>query len=142
MLSNKTELTSSQLVFRELFLSTLIYITTLGLFNDYTSLVEVKSFSSTIYASFVLAILTFLVFFLKGKIYNSLKDKQGTKNRVVMVFSIWLVMFLSKFVFLYAIDIIFEDQVNIEGFIAILLLAVIVTVVQRVADLVFVKLGE
>jgi hypothetical protein len=60
-------LNAKQLLFKDLFVGTLIYAVVLGFFNDYTSIVEAKSFSSIFLASIVLEILTFLTFYLKKK---------------------------------------------------------------------------
>ncbi|WP_207843498.1 hypothetical protein [Williamsia soli] len=59
-----------------------------------------------------------------------------------MFFCVWLVMFLSKFVFIWAIDLMFGDEITINGFFGILLVALTVTVVHRLADYAFVILGQ
>jgi EamA domain-containing membrane protein RarD len=133
---------SRQLAFKELFVGTLIYAVTLGFFNDYTSLVYAKSFSTIFYASILLEILTFLAILLKGQIVYRLKDKQSKSYKLLMFFCVWLVLFLSKFVFIWAIDFAFGDNININGFFGILLIALCVTVVHKLADYTFLKLGE
>ncbi len=125
-----------------MFVGTLLYAVVLGFFNDYTSIVTAKSFSTIFYASFVLEILTFLAFSLKSKIINWLKDRKGTFYKVLMFFCIWLVMFLSKFVFIWVVDSIFGDYININGFFGILLIVLSVTIVHKLADKVFLMLGE
>lgn len=59
-----------------------------------------------------------------------------------MVFGVWFVMFTSKFVFIWAIDLLFGDAVNINGFFGIFVVALVVTVVHRLADWVFIRLGR
>lgn len=131
-----------QLAFKELFVGTLIYAVTLGFFNDYTSFVDAKSFSTIFYASILLEILTFLAILLKGQIVDRLRDKQGKSFRLLMFFSVWLILFLSKFVFIWAIDFTFGNNININGFFGILLIALCVTVVHKLADYTFLKLGK
>jgi hypothetical protein len=133
---------SRQLMFKELFVGTLIYAVVLGFFNDYTSIVYAKSFSTIFFAAIVLEILTFAAFFIKGRIVDRLKGRSGTANRLLMFFCVWLVMFLSKFVFIWAIDVTFGDDININGFFGILLVALTVTVVHKLADFVFTMLGD
>ena len=53
-----------QLYFKDIFVGALIYAVTLGFFNDYTSIVEAKSFSTIFYGAVVLEILTFLTFLI------------------------------------------------------------------------------
>lgn len=133
---------NKQIAFKELFVGTFIYAVVLGFFNDYTSIVTAKSFSTIFYASVVLEILTFLAFSLKSKIVKLLKHKPGLFYKITLFFSVWLVMFLSKFVFIGAIDFIFSDYINIDGFFGILFVALAVTVIHKLADTIFIKLAN
>ena len=129
-----------QLAFKELFVGTLIYAVTLGFFNDYTSIVEVRSFTFVVLAAFVLEVLTFGVLELKTAIVRRLRHRGTRTSLALMGFGVWLVMFTSKFVFIGAIDVIFGDDVEVSGFFGIFAVALVVTVVHRIADQVFVRL--
>ena len=59
-----------------------------------------------------------------------------------MAFGVWFVMFASKFVFIWAIDVVFGDDVNVNGFFGIFVVALVVTVMHRLADWVFIRLGR
>lgn len=142
MHSKKTFFTPQQLIFQELFVGTLIYASVLGFFNDYTSIVDAQSFSTIFFASVILESLTYLAFQLKGWIINVLKGRQGTIYRLLMFFSVWLIMFLSKFVFIWVLDIIFGEYIAIDGFFGILLVVLCVTVVHKLAYKLFQKLGS
>ena len=133
---------SRQMHFKELFVGTLIYAVVLGFFNDYTSIVYAKSFSTIFYSAVVLEILTYLAFLLKGKIVTWLKNRQGLIYRVLMFFCVWLIMFVSKFVFIWVIDTIFGNNINIHGFFGILLIVLCVTIIHKLANKVFISLGE
>lgn len=133
---------SKQLLFKEVFVGTLIYAVVLAFFNDYTSLVYAKSFSTIFYASIVLEVLTYLALFLKDTIIKSLIGKTAVVYRIVMFFCVWLVMFISKFIFVWVIDLIFGSYINIKGFFGILSVVVIVTLTQKVADRIFIMLGD
>lgn len=134
--------TSAQLAYQELFIGTLIYVAVLGLFNDYTSIVSAKSFSTIIYASIVLEILTYFAFKLKNTIIAQLKNREGAIYKVLMFFSVWLIMFLSKFVFIWALDLVFGNYIAINGFFGILLVVLSVTIVHKFAYVIFHKLGK
>jgi hypothetical protein len=134
--------TPAQLAYQELFIGTLIYVAVLGLFNDYTSIVSAKSFSTIIYASIVLELLTYLAFKLKSTIIAWLKGREGIVYKILMFFCVWLIMFLSKFVFIWALDVIFGDYISINGFFGILLVVLSVTIVHKLAYYVFQRLGE
>lgn len=134
--------TKAQLAYQELFVGTLIYVSILGLFNDYTSIVSAKSFSTIIYASIVLELLTYLAFKLKGVIISWLKAREGTVYTILMFFSVWLVMFVSKFIFIWALDVTFGNYISINGFFGILLVVLSVTLVHKLALVIFNRLGE
>lgn len=131
-----------QLVFKELFVGSLIYAVVLGFFNDYSDIVYAKSFSTIFLAAIVLEILTYLAFLLKSNIIKRLNGRQQLIYKIMMFFSVWFVMFVSKFVFIWAIDFIFGDYINIYGFFGILIVVVCVTIVHKLADLIFIKLGN
>ncbi len=83
---------SKQLLFKELFVGTLIYAVVLGFADDYTSIVYAKSFSTIFLAAIVLQVLTYGAFFLKGKIIDWLKDRQGFMYKILMFFFIKCVL--------------------------------------------------
>lgn len=142
MTANESVFNSKQLLFKELFVGTLIYTVVLGFFNDYTSVVYAKSFSTIFLAAIILEILTYLTLLLKKRIVSWLKDKQGAGYKTLMFFSVWLVLFLSKFVFIWAIDVTFGDAMNINGFFGVLWVALSVTVAHKLADKIFKSLGD
>lgn len=142
MNSRKKIFNTKQMAFQELFIGTLIYVTVLGLFNDYTSLVEAKSFSTILLASMVLEILTYLALQLKSLIIDWLKGREGAIYKMLMFFCVWLIMFLSKFVFIGVINVIFGGHITINGFFGILFVVLSVTIIHKLAFHTFKKLGE
>lgn len=131
-----------QLIFQELFIGTLLYAVVLGFFNDYTAIVSAKSFSTIFFASFVLELLTYLAFKLKGKIVAHFKDRSGNRARIAMGFLVWLVMFSTKFVFIWALDFVFGTYITVEGFFGILIVVLTVTATHKLAYVVFKELGK
>jgi uncharacterized membrane protein YvlD (DUF360 family) len=131
-----------QLLFKELFVGTLIYAVVLGFFDDYTSIVEARSFSYVFMAAIVLEVLTCAAFAVKDAIIANLRHRESRASTVVMAFGVWFVMFASKFVFIWAIDVVFGDDVNINGFFGIFIVALVVTVMHRLADWLFIRLGR
>ncbi len=131
-----------QLYFKELFVGTLIYAVVLGFFNDYTSIVYSQSFSTIFFASLVLEILTFLVFQLKHGLVARFNERENPPHKALLIFIIWFIMFSSKFVFVWTVDLFFGDAVTINGFFGILAVALSVTVIHKCADVIFIKLGD
>lgn len=137
----KDAFTKNQLVFKELFVGTLIYVCVLGFLSDYTNIVYTKSFSYLFYASFVLEVLTFLTLLAKKKVLSRLGKKEGAKHKAVILFGAWLILFLSKFVFIGAIDLLFSGTVTVYGFFNIFAVVLAVTLVHKAADYTFQRLG-
>lgn len=138
MLDTTSRVTPKQRLFSVLFMNTLIYAVVLGFFNDYTTIVYAKSFSYIVYASVVLALMTYGAFWLNGKIVK----RFGATRKAVMVFGVWLVLFLSKFVFVWVIDVIFGNDVNVYGFFGILAVVACVTIVTKLAEYTYDRLGR
>lgn len=132
---------SRQLLFKELFVGTLIYTIVLGFFDDYTSIVEATSFRYVFLAAIVLEALTCLAVVLKDAIVGHLRHRGTRRSIVLMALGVWFVLFSSKFVFIWAIDVVLGDDVNINGFFGIFAVALVVTVAHRSADIVFARLG-
>lgn len=141
MNTSSTTFNNKQLAFQELFIGTLIYAAVLGFFNDYTPIVSARSFSTIFMASIILEILTYLTFRLKGAVVTWLKSRQAFGYRLLMFFCVWLIMFLSKFVFIWSLDVVFGAYIAIHGFFGILLVVLSVTIVHKLAYYSFKKLG-
>ena len=131
-----------QHAFQELFVGTLIYASVLGFFNDYTDIVTAKSFSTIFFSAIILEMLTYLAFQLKGRLISWLQGKEGALYRALTFFSVWLVMFLSKFVFIWVLDVIFGNYISIDGFFGILFVVLCVTIIHKFAFYIFIKLGD
>lgn len=142
MTLHNREFNKKQLYFKELFVGILIYAVVLGFFNDYTSIVYAQSFSTIFFASIVLEIITFLVFQLKDEVIARFNERENPPHKALLVFIIWLIMFSSKFVFVWTVDLIFGEKITINGFFGILAIALSVTVIHKLADLIFIKLGD
>jgi hypothetical protein len=131
-----------QIIYKELIVGTLIYAVVLGFYNDYTDIFSAKSFSTIFLTAVVMQILTYLTFALKDLTVNWLKGKEGLFYKISMFFCVWIIMFLSKFVFLWVIDILFGKYVTINGFIGLIAIIITVTLLDKLANLVFLKLGK
>lgn len=141
MIRGKVLFSGRQLAFQELFIGTLIYVTVLGFFNDCTSIVVAKSFSTIFYASIVLEVLSYLTFRLKGRIVRWLKSRNGKQYFILSSLSTWLVMFIAKFVYVWVLDVIFNEYIDIRGFFGILLVVLAASTIHRATYMIFWRLG-
>lgn len=130
-----------QRLYAETVIGTLVYASVLGFFDDYTDLVEVTSFSTLFLAAFVLQVLTWLTFRVKGLAAGLVHGDQP-RHKVGRGFAMWVVLFGSKFVFIEAIDLVFGDDVEFSGFGAVLVLVAVTTVLGRLGEAVYDRLGR
>lgn len=124
-------------MFQELFVGTLIYTTVLGFYNDYTDVVVANSFSTIFFAAIVLELLTYGVFKIKNRVVQYLKHKTQWFFKVLLFFTVWFIMFVSKFIFIWVIDIIFGEYISINGFFGILFVVLTVTLLHKLAYFVY-----
>jgi hypothetical protein len=141
MSANELPLSNKQMIFAELLVGTLIYVVVLGLFDDYTEMVQAKSFSTIVFASILLEVLTFLTFLFKDWWIGLLSDWRGGLSRRQKLLAMWPIMFFSKFVFLWAIDIVLGSDFEVSSFFSILILVACVTILAKLANALFIRLG-
>ena len=142
MTSVTTKMSRKQLLFREMVLGTLVYSLVLGFFADYTDTLIIGTQSTIFAAAIVVEILTLLTFELKNIVVARIKDRHFKYYLPIKYFSVWLIMFFSKFVFLWVIDIIFGTAVEIRGFVALLLMIITMTLVKLAIDKFYQKLAD
>jgi len=142
MATSPQGLNPQQLFFREMVLGTLVYAVVLGFFNDYTTILSTSSYSITFLVAIVMQLLTYLTLLLKKKVANHFKQKNGTFSKVALILSVWLILFLSKFIFLAVIDFIFGQYVQISGFVGLLAIILTMTIAKQLIDYVFNALAD
>jgi len=133
---------SKQRLYRKMILGILLYSVVLGFFNDYTDILQTRSYSVTFSVAVVMQLLTYLTFALKDVVVQWFRRHGGPRHKVGIVISVWLIMFLSKFIFLGVISVIFRDAVHISGFFGLMLIIVSMTIAQKLVDLVDDKLAD
>ena len=136
------KLSARQSLFREMVFGTLVYAVVLGFFNDYTTILDTKSYSTTFLVAIVMQVLTYLTIQTKKNVAGNFKQKAGPWSKTAMVISVWLVLFLSKFVFLAVIDFVFGDAVEISGFVGLIAIILTMTIVKELIDYIFNRLAD
>ena len=131
-----------QAVFRSMLAGILLYSVVLGFFNDYTDILHTGTYSTTFAVAVVMQLLTWVTFRAKDWVVRVLRRRGGPQHKVAIAFSVWLIMFLSKFVFLGVIAWVFQGYVQISGFIGLMLIIVCMTVAQRLLQLVDSRLAN
>lgn len=122
-------------------LGILIYSVVLGFFEDYTNILSTWSYSITFLTAVVMQLLTYATFWLKSLIVKKFKGRGESKYKVALIFGVWFLMFSSKFVFLFVINSIFGDTVEISGFIGLVLIIITMTIARKLIEKAYQKLA-
>ena len=121
-MANKSQ-SKNQAIFKDMFVGTLLYAVVMGFYCDYTDILNTSSF------------------WVKGRVSSWFKAREGKKYKVGRIIGMWLVLFLSKFVFLEVIDVIFGDSVSISGFVGLMGIILTMTIIDRLSAYVYSRLG-
>jgi hypothetical protein len=131
-----------QALFRDIVFGVLLYSVVLGFFNDYTDMLSTTSYSTTFLVAIVLQLLTLGTLWLKSWVMAWFRQRKGTKYPPGLIFSVWLIMFLSKFVFLGVIDAIFGSAVEVSGFVSIMVVIAVMMIAQQVIERFYDRLAD
>ena len=125
---------TKQRLFLRYFTAVLVDLVVLGLFAQYWDRVHVESFSVALLAAIVLQVLLKLTLALEHRVGDFWKTKEGGASKVGRIFSAWGILFGSKFVILYALELAFSDQVHFEGALHGVVALIVVLVVILAAE--------
>ena len=119
-----TRVTRGQAVFASWVTDVLVYIVVLNLFVEYVPKVITESFTISIFTAVVLKFLIDAIAGLEHRVGGWFKKRQGPAWRALGLVALFSILFISKFVVLEIIDIVFGDRVALGGFIEVALLVV------------------
>lgn len=128
--------------FRDWTTGTLLYVLVLGFFDDYTSVLAVPSHSTLVLVAAVLQVLTMATMWVKKSVRARL-TRPGDDTRIgALVAAVWAILFVSKFVFLGVLDLVFGTSVEVSGFVGLTAIVASTVVVAAVLDRIDAALGE
>jgi hypothetical protein len=108
-------LNNRQRLFVRYFTAILIDLAVLNLFDEYWDKVVVDSFTISLFAAVVLQLLLQLTIVVEHRSANYFKSKSGTIFVYLRWAVSWLVLFISKFIILWVLDIAFGEEVLFLG---------------------------
>ncbi len=108
-------MTNRQKVFVRYLTAILIDLTVLNLFDEYWQLVTVESFTISALVAVLLQALLRATLALEHRVGLYFNSRSGGVARFLRFFCAWLILFVSKFVILGAIDFAFGDEVRFDG---------------------------
>ncbi len=101
-----------QILFSRYFTAILIDLTVLNLFNEFWENVHIESFSISLLAAIVLQLMLQLTFKVEHGVGSHLQ-KKGRKG--LRIFTAWALLFGSKFLILYVLELLFGDKLMFHG---------------------------
>lgn len=136
----KANSTRNKKVFLDWTTDLLIYITILNLFAQYSSSIYFETFTISILTAIVLKALLVLIVDLEHSVLKYFKKKQGEIYKYIGGISMFLILFLSKFVILEIIDILFRERVEIKGFIPLVAMIITMIATRKILEKIYKEL--
>ena len=129
-----------QMVFMDWTLDLLIYIIILNLFAEYSTRFYFESFTITFFVAFVLKVLLVLILKLEHGVGKFFSKYTSSIMKFLRIMITWAILFLSKFLILEVLDIIFGERIEIYGFIPILILIIALIAARQIIVAIYKKL--
>jgi hypothetical protein len=131
---------------QEIFLSwsqdVLIYILVLNLFVEFNANIVIDSFTISIFTAIVLKILLEIILRFEHIVGDFFKARPGKLSNFLRIISTWAILFLSKFLILEIIDLIFGEHVELGKLLDVIVLVISLMVARVVFQRIYISLGE
>jgi hypothetical protein len=124
-------------------LGTLIDLLVLNIFAEHWEHVVSASFTVSLFVAIMLQVMLKLTLVLEHRVaayFNSKREAWGKSATFLRFFSAWLILFLSKFVILGAVDIAFGFSIDFTGPLHGVVAFIVVVVVMVLAEEAIVRL--
>ena len=131
-----------QLVFFSWTRDVLIYAVVLNLFVEYVEKVVIDSFTISLLTAILLKALLDLILGLEHRVAHFFEARHGNLSRILRIISTWFILFVSKFLILEVVDLVFGDHVELGKFVHVLSLVISLMVAREVVQRVYVALGS
>ena len=115
----------------------LVYTVVLNLFVEYSDAIVIDSFTISIFTAVVLKVMLDLL----TSAEHRAKVVVGRYSNVLSFFVVWAILFLSKFVILEVIDVIFGEHVDLGKFLDVVLLVIAMMMARELMRRVYIALG-
>lgn len=133
--------TPAQRVFLSWAVDVLIYVVVLNLWVEWSEAKTIDSFTISILTAALLKVLLDLITAAKGRVLDWARQGDERGRRVAGLFGVWAILFLSKFLILEAVDVVFGDRVTLGGFVDVLLLAATLMLARQAMAFTYRRLG-
>jgi len=135
----------NQVLFVRYFNAVLVDLVVLGLLNEYWSRVDIDSFTVALLAALILQVLLKVSLGLEHKVGMYFKKKSGLTAKVMRIVSAWVILFVSKLIILWAIDVAFGNSFifhgKFHGVLPFLVLIIVIIMAEKLVQKIFLALG-
>lgn len=106
---------AKQQIFLKYLTYTLVDLTVLNFFAEYWDKVTITSFGVSLFVAIVLQALLKMTIALEHRISDYMKSNEKLNKKVLHIFATWFVLFASKFVMLWVLQVLFGDAIVFAG---------------------------
>ena len=117
-------MTFRQRIFVRYIMAILADLMILNLFVEFWDAVVIDSFTISILAAFVLQVLLRATMMLEHKVAKYFNSKPGKLNVILRWFTAWAILFGSKFIILFVIDLVFGARVEFSNIITFIVVVI------------------
>ena len=135
-------MTPAQRRFASWMADVLVYVVVLNLFVEFVNAVVIDSFAISILTAVLLKLLLDLIFRFEHLVSGFFKRRSGAVFRILELVAAWAILFLSKFLLLEIVDIVFGDEVELGGLLEIIALVIALMATRQLFQLFYERLGE
>ncbi len=140
--STRIFVTPAQRRFASWMADVLVYVVVLNLFVEFVNAVVIDSFAISILTAVLLKLLLDLIFRFEHLVSGFFKRRSGAVFRILELVAAWAILFLSKFLLLEIVDIVFGDEVELGGLLDIIALVIALMATRQLFQLFYERLGE
>ena len=137
----KATLTRAQYTYVSWYVDILIYTVVLNLFVEYVEAIQIDSFTISLLTAILLKALLALIGGFEHRVHHYFEQKEGTFWKILGLVAIFSILFLSKFLILEIVDLVFGDRVELGHFIEVVVLIISMIVARALADWIYKRLG-
>ncbi|MGI9578289.1 MAG: hypothetical protein ACR2OH_08835 [Microthrixaceae bacterium] len=112
----------------------LVYIVVLNLFVEFSDAVVIDSFWISILTAVLLKAMLDAIIGFEHRVATFFDRHEGSAWRIGKIAAAWGILFLSKFVILEAVDIVFGDEVELGKLLDVILLVVALMVARALFE--------
>ena len=137
----KATVTRAQYTYVSWYVDILIYTVVLNLFVEYGEAIQIDSFTISLLTAILLKALLALIGRFEHRVHHYFEQKEGTFWKILSWVVIISILFLSKFLILEIVNLVFGDRVELGHFIEVVVLIISMIVARALADWIYKRLG-